>query len=340
MLAAVALAASTTARGGRAPVCRQPAWHEPTPLSGAVVDAQVGVPLRVEVAAYTAGSCARVRIAGLGLPPGARLETRAGRTPRAVLSWTPGDADIGHVPITVVATELGKPHLSVVRTIVAVVSGPHATVPGSYPVSSPTGDTSWAYVLAEATARDRPDGASSPAGTLPQLTSDGAWNLVPILAAARDRYGALWLEVPLSRLPNGRTGWVSATALGPPRTVATRLVVDRAAETATLYRDGTPVWTAPVGVGAPATPTPAGTFYVREELSGFDDAAYGPLAFGTNAVSPAVTDWPGGGVVGIHGTDQPDAIPGAISHGCIRLRNADVLALASLMALGTPVVVR
>jgi lipoprotein-anchoring transpeptidase ErfK/SrfK len=98
------------------------------------------------------------------------------------------------------------------------------------------------------------------------------------------------------------------------------------------------VWSARVGVGAPGTPTPAGRFYVRERVRSLD-AFYGPIAFGTSAYS-ALSDWPGGGVVGIHGTSLPQLIPGRPSHGCVRLRNADILRLARLMPTGTPVLVR
>ena len=44
---------------------------------------------------------------------------------------------------------------------------------------------------------------------------------------------------------------------------------------------------------------------------------------------------PAGGYVGIHGTDRPDLLPGRISHGCIRLRNADT----RQMPVGTPVTI-
>jgi lipoprotein-anchoring transpeptidase ErfK/SrfK len=100
------------------------------------------------------------------------------------------------------------------------------------------------------------------------------------------------------------------------------------------------VFTAPIGVGLPRWPTPRGEYYVRERLAGFDDPFYGPVAFGLSARSPVLTDWPGGGYVGIHGTDRPSLLPGRVSHGCIRLRNADILRLARLMPLGTPVTVR
>jgi lipoprotein-anchoring transpeptidase ErfK/SrfK len=95
----------------------------------------------------------------------------------------------------------------------------------------------------------------------------------------------------------------------------------------------------PVAVGAPGWETPRGRFYVRNRLSRYRSPAYGPVAFGTSARSPAATDWPAGGYVGIHGTDRPDLVPGRVSHGCIRLRNPDIRALARLMPVGTPVVI-
>ena len=62
--------------------------------------------------------------------------------------------------------------------------------------------------------------------------------------------------------------------------------------------------------------------------------------FGISARSAVLTDWPGGGFVGIHGTNEPYLIPGHISHGCIRLRNPAILALARLMRVGSPVTIR
>jgi lipoprotein-anchoring transpeptidase ErfK/SrfK len=67
---------------------------------------------------------------------------------------------------------------------------------------------------------------------------------------------------------------------------------------------------------------------------------YGVYAFGTSAYSPTLTDWPGGGIVGIHGTNQPALIPGRISHGCVRVRNRDITRLRRMMPLGTPVLIR
>lgn len=61
-------------------------------------------------------------------------------------------------------------------------------------------------------------------------------------------------------------------------------------------------------------------------------------AFRTGAYS-TLSDWPGGGVIGIHGTNQPQLIPGAPSHGCIRVPNAAISRLWPLLPVGTPVLI-
>jgi lipoprotein-anchoring transpeptidase ErfK/SrfK len=79
---------------------------------------------------------------------------------------------------------------------------------------------------------------------------------------------------------------------------------------------------------------------VRSRLTRYRSPRYGPIAYGTSARSAHLTDWPGGAVVGIHGTDRPDLVPGRVSHGCIRVRNRDLRRRARLLRIGTPVVIR
>lgn len=167
-------------------------------------------------------------------------------------------------------------------------------------------------------------------------TSDATPNLVRVFAETRSR----WVQVALTTLPNGRTGWVPRSVLSHFHTVSARIVVDTRRLTLSLYRQGKLVLRVPVAVGRSQWPTPRGTFYIRDRLTHFQNPFYGPIAFGTNARSPTLTDWPGGGIVGIHGTNAPGLIPGRVSHGCIRLRNADILRLARVLPLGAPVVVR
>jgi lipoprotein-anchoring transpeptidase ErfK/SrfK len=148
------------------------------------------------------------------------------------------------------------------------------------------------------------------------------------------------VRISLPVLPNGTTGWVPRSALGGYGYVSTRLVIDLESFQVTLYRGHRPVFTANAGVGKASSPTPKGHFYIRDRVTDFNNPFYGPIAFGTSARSNTLTDWPGGGFIGIHGTNEPGLIPGAISHGCIRLANKDILRLAKLMPVGTPVIIR
>ena len=147
------------------------------------------------------------------------------------------------------------------------------------------------------------------------------------------------MHVRVPALPNGTTGWVRRQALGGYGTVRTRLDVDLGRLKATLYRRGRVVFTAAVGVGSKRAPTPRGKFYIRNKLTRYHSPTYGPVAFGTSARSPTATDWPAGGFIGIHGTDHPELVPGRVSHGCIRMRNADVLKLAKRLPVGTPLTI-
>ena len=114
-------------------------------------------------------------------------------------------------------------------------------------------------------------------------------------------------------------------------------MINRKTLRATLYRKGREIWKSRIGVGRGGTPTPGGRFYIREKLIALQGGTiYGPLAFGTSAYS-SLSDWPRGGVVGIHGTNQPWLIPGRPSHGCIRVPNRNVRRLGRLLPIGTPV---
>jgi hypothetical protein len=92
----------------------------------------------------------------------------------------------------------------------------------------------------------------------------------------------------------------------------------------------------PIAVGMRDTPTPRGTFFLNSLLKPPDhNSVYGVLAFGLSAYSNVIRDWTWGGVVGIHGTNDPSSIGHRVSHGCIRLQNAAIRKLARLLPLGT-----
>jgi hypothetical protein len=197
--------------------------------------------------------------------------------------------------------------------------------------------TRWSHAQSTATIRLTPQRTSRAVGHLRFFTEDGLPEVYPVLAARRDSGGRDWVQVRVPMRPNGRIGWVLDEMVSQFYIVRTALEIDRSKLRATLFKKGRPILTARVGIGKSGTPTPRGQFWIRERLKGLGNGGiYGPWAFGTSAYS-SLSDWPGGGVVGIHGTNQPGLIPGRPSHGCVRMRNDKIRALARLMPVGTPV---
>jgi lipoprotein-anchoring transpeptidase ErfK/SrfK len=216
---------------------------------------------------------------------------------------------------------------------------PAFTVPTPPPLRTPPAASLWAPVTRPIVARAAPRTDARPVAPLELETPEGTSNLV-LLVAGTETAGRRWLRVRLPILPNNMTGWIPRSALGGLVPVDTRLVVDLTRLRAELFRRGRLVFAAPVGVGTAEAPTPRGAFYIRNKLTSFSSSFYGPVAFGTSARSAVLTDWPDGGYIGIHGTSEPQLIPGRVSHGCIRMRNDDILRLARLMPVGTPLLIR
>ncbi len=203
-------------------------------------------------------------------------------------------------------------------------------------LSNETTSTVWTTASYTTPIRAAPSFRSARVAALRLRTPDG-WLQSYLLLRERATSSGSWIQLRIPGLPNGRTGWVPRDALGYFERVHTQLVVNRAAELLTFKRNGRVVMRAPVGVGKSSTPTPPGHFWITEGFRSYKPA-YGPYAFATSAYSNP-SDWPGGGVVGIHGTDQPWLVPGRPSHGCIRLHNSDIMRLAALVPIGTPLLI-
>ena len=198
----------------------------------------------------------------------------------------------------------------------------------------------WAHPAQRAAVTRLPSQASRLVARLHYLTEGGFPEVYPVLRRFTDRAGRRWLGIAIPMRPHVRVGWVRESALGPLYRVRARLMVDSLRMRAALYRSGRRIWRSPIGVGAAGSPTPVGRFWIRERFRVANpEGPYGPRAFGTSAYS-LLSDWPGGGVIGIHGTDEPRLIPGRPSHGCIRLPNHTIRRLYRLMPIGTPVSIR
>lgn len=113
--------------------------------------------------------------------------------------------------------------------------------------------------------------------------------------------------------------------LPDPNTIPFSINVSVSKRQLTLFQSGTPVKTYPIAVGKMLTQTPAGQYVVvnREPNPG------GP--FGAMWLSLSRAGY------GIHGTNNPSSIGKAVSLGCIRMYNPDVLALAARIPNGTKV---
>ena len=196
--------------------------------------------------------------------------------------------------------------------------------------------TRWTTALNSAPIRRRPSPEAATIVRLRYYTEDRLPEVYVALEQAVGSDGRIWVRVRIPMRPNGTTGWVPRSALNSWHINRTFLRVSRRDRRAVLYRGARVLWSSSVGVGAPGTPTPAGRFYIRERIRNLGGRAmYGPIAFGTSAYS-RLSDWPGGGVIGIHGTNQPWLIPGRVSHGCVRVPNRAVKRLAGLLKIGTP----
>ena len=327
--------ASSAAAGLRKPAAAE--WLPPTPTEGKRFRVMIGEQLRLSLIATTREAPeSTVAIEASGVPAGATFKTTAGNPAGATVTWVPTKGQAGHRFSLTFRADPDDPGIDVATRHVAVEVRAPAT---TFTLSSKATETyRYAFVMRRVVARSAPDRTARPVAKLLRLTPERTTNLVLALDGRRTA-SAVWIRVRLPVLPNNTTGWVPRRTLSDWKVVRTHLVVDQSRLTAILYRLGRPVFFARVGVGKQHWPTPRGEFYVRNQLYGYDDPFYGPIAFGTNARSAVLTDWPGGGFIGIHGTNQPELIPGRVSHGCIRLRNRDILRLAKLMPVGTPLTV-
>ena len=232
-------------------------------------------------------------------------------------------------------------------TIASIVAGApsHASLspanpPGRVRLSNETTLTRWAYAVTPGRAYARPSSTARRVGRLRFRTEDGFPEVYIALESVQDVHGTTWVRVRLPQRPNNVTGWAVRSALGDLHVVRTKLVVNRRTLRVRLYDHGHEVFQARVGVGKPSTPTPAGSFWIREKFRVAGSPLYGARSMGTAAYSTTLTDWPGGGIVGLHGTSEPDLIPGRPSHGCVRLKNRDIERLYALTPVGTPLLIK
>lgn len=104
------------------------------------------------------------------------------------------------------------------------------------------------------------------------------------------------------------------------------IIINLQNHTLTLFKNGIVFKVYPVAVGKPSTPTPRGTYKIKNKA--------------VNPGGPFGARWLGlttQGHYGIHGTNNPKSIGKNVTNGCIRMHNNDVIELSNLVSIGTPV---
>ena len=207
-------------------------------------------------------------------------------------------------------------------------AAPASHLPATFPAA---GEILWDRIA----VRRSPNPRAKVVKVLPQFRSDYRLQIVHAKTAwIEPTTGKIWYKLSLPMRPNGRTGWVPEEGV-ELRPVKNEIVIDRSARRLRVHRGKKVLLDTRVAVGRAGMETPLGYFYVTAK---FRPSApiLGAYAIETSAYSK-LSEWPGGGVVGLHGTYQPELLGQAVSHGCVRMSNAAILRLKRLAPLGTPI---
>ena len=180
----------------------------------------------------------------------------------------------------------------------------------------------------------------SPSGlrviSLHQFRPDYRRQEVLAVAGKRGADGRLWYKLSLPMRPNNTMGWVSSNQV-ELHPVYNRILINVDNRWLEVLRGNHVLLKTTVAVGASGMETPLGHYYVQVRFHP-DNPFLGVFALETTAYS-SLTDWPGGGVVGIHGTSMPQLLGQAVSHGCVRVSNEAAAELKRLVPLGTPITI-
>jgi hypothetical protein len=156
-----------------------------------------------------------------------------------------------------------------------------------------------------------------------------------------ERVRGAWFGVPVPELPDGQLAWIKDDRLALDLSQTHFwITADISRQRLELHYGSRALDGFPVSVGSPSSPTPLGDYSVTDGLVGRGLGPwYGCCVLALSGHQPNLpAGWIGGNRMAIHGT--PGSIGGAISHGCLRASDADMISLFSRVPLGTPVFIR
>jgi len=228
----------------------------------------------------------------------------------------------------------------------------HATVAASSPTTtSSTGVASSSshgvsYIATAVT--DKVEVFDEPGASTPSHDFENPWFVngdhnapVPLVFLVEQQQADGWVQVLLPIRPNSSSGWIHASDVTIVPTPY-RIEVEIGARRLRAYDGDDLLVDDTVAVGAPATPTPTGTYFIRALLkSPSPNSVYGPYAYGLSGYSETLQTFDGGDAeIGIHGNNDASVLGHDISHGCVRMSNDAITKLVALLPLGTPVEIR
>jgi lipoprotein-anchoring transpeptidase ErfK/SrfK len=234
---------------------------------------------------------------------------------------------------------IGREVVAVAMTALAascVLVAPAQASRPAFPASRPL-----VALMHDHVARTSPSGEARKIQTVAaRRPLTGVRTVLPVLGRAARNGGRSWVQVMLPGGPNGDVGWIRERQTRP-RSTEWQISVRLATRQVTVYRDGRPARRFAAVVGKPSTPTPRGRFFIEEALALSAQHAGGPYALATSSRSNVLQEFDGGpGQIALHGTDQlAGALGTAASHGCVRLRTADITWLAQRIGAGVPLTV-
>lgn len=211
-----------------------------------------------------------------------------------------------------------------------VASTTRATIARAPRDDDPTGTTDGRVVHPRRTLAVYAKPGRRPFAKITRTQMNDTW--LPVI----DQRGR-WTRVLLPSRPNGSTGWLRTARLQERHTPYV-IRVHVGSRRLDLVRDGDPLGSWSVAVGAPETPTPVGRTFL---LGSIVDAgqSYSPLILPLGAHSDTLDSYGGGpGTVALHGWPDASVFGQAVSHGCIRVP-ADALDQLRQVPLGTLVIV-
>jgi lipoprotein-anchoring transpeptidase ErfK/SrfK len=164
--------------------------------------------------------------------------------------------------------------------------------------------------------------------------------VLPVIGHRTGANGVRWLRVRLPGRPNNSTGWIRKARTTRSQT-NWHVVVDLSDRRLSVYRRGKAVRTYSAVIGAPATPTPRGTYFVEETVLLTSRHVGGPYGLALSARSYVLQEFAGGpGQIAVHGVWNVGGRMGtAVSHGCVRLDTAAITWIGQRIGPGVPVTI-